>query len=482
MPSLPQNVGLPDRYRVVGPIADGGMASVWTAEDAKLERIVAIKILAPAFAAEPAARRRFTREARAAARVSDHPHVVTIFDIGDYDGTAFIVMEHFAGGTVAGRVRGAEPIAAGTALRWLEETASALDCAHGADIVHRDVKPANLLLDERGRLAVGDFGIASLAGEAQVTRAGEVLGTAAYLSPEQARGYPATAASDRFALGVVAYELLCGRRPFAGANATEQARARIAGVPAPPPAELGAAAGDALLRALAVDPQQRPVSAAALVAELRESLRVPARPPVHRTAGPEWHERPRFARESTPPPVPTPPGPGRRRLWRALSIAALVVVCLGLGAGAALITDNGNDGGEQGRRQAKRPTPLAHARAAAPTPAPRAAAVPPATATTPAVPASDTRTPSALNNAGFAMLPDDPADAVPLLRRAVDGFRASKATSDVDYAYALYNLGWALNLTGRHSEAIPYLEERLRISDFKRDVVEQELRTAKGAS
>src|SRR4051794_31910299 len=149
MSAVSQQVALPDRYRLVRHIANGGMASVWAAEDALLERLVAVKVLAPGYAADPVARRRFTREARAAARVSDHPHVVTVFDIGESTDDvpqAFIVMEHLAGGTVADRLRRPdEPVPTQTALRWLREAASALDAAHHADIVHRDVKPGNLL-------------------------------------------------------------------------------------------------------------------------------------------------------------------------------------------------------------------------------------------------------------------------------------------------------------------------------------------------
>ena len=140
--------------------------------------------------------------------------MVTVYDIGEHDGRPFMVMEHFSGGTVADRLRSGRDIPRALALRWLREAADALDCAHGHDVVHRDVKPANLLIDERGRLAVGDFGIATVATEASLTQTGQVLGTAAYISPEQARGHAATDASDRYALAVVAFELLTGRRPF----------------------------------------------------------------------------------------------------------------------------------------------------------------------------------------------------------------------------------------------------------------------------
>src|SRR3954470_23457687 len=301
MPALSQQIDLPPRYRVIRHIANGGMASVWAAEDAILERLVAVKVLAAGYAVDEAARRRFTREARAAARVSDHPNVVTIFDIGETSSPpaqAFIVMEYFAGGTVADRIRSGDPLPTPLVLQWLRQTASALDAAHAADIVHRDVKPGNLLLDENGRLAVGDFGIASLAGETAVTAAGQVLGTAAYLSPEQAKGWAATPASDRYSLAVVAYELLCGRRPFAGDTAIAQARARVESDPATATGTCDAAA-DVLRWGLAREPSERPASAAAFVDALDEALAEAAEPtrattvmaPVRRTHRPEWAER-----------------------------------------------------------------------------------------------------------------------------------------------------------------------------------------------
>ena len=302
MPALSQQVDLPPRYRVLRHIANGGMATVWAAEDAVLERLVAVKVLAAGYAADPSARRRFTREARAAARVSDHLNVVTIFDIGEMSSPptqAFIVMEHFAGGTVADRLKAGDPIPVPLALRWLRETASALDAAHAADIVHRDVKPGNLLLDENGRLAVGDFGIASIAGETAMTAAGQILGTAAYLSPEQARGRPATPASDRYSLAVVAFELLCGRRPFDGDTPMAQARARVEQEPAVPSGPC-AAAGDVLAWGLAREAADRPATAAAFVAALEDALGDAAQPTRVTTVMPRrvpgW-SRPRFRRE-----------------------------------------------------------------------------------------------------------------------------------------------------------------------------------------
>ena len=192
------------------------MASVWEAHDEVLDRAVAVKLLASHLSEDDRARQRFQREARAAAAVSNHPNVVTIYDVGEHDGRTFMVMELLTGGTVADKLRAGDRISPRTAMRWLRDAASALDAAHAADVVHRDVKPANMLLDDGGRLAIADFGIARLALEDQLTATGTVLGTAAYISPEQAVGDPATAASDRYALAVVAYELLDRAAPVRG--------------------------------------------------------------------------------------------------------------------------------------------------------------------------------------------------------------------------------------------------------------------------
>jgi eukaryotic-like serine/threonine-protein kinase len=540
MPALSQQqVDLPPRYRVVRHIANGGMATVWAAEDSVLERLVAVKVLAAGYAEDDAARRRFTREARAAARVSDQANVVTIFDIGEHDGTAFIVMEHFAGGSVADRLRGDGVIPVPLALRWLRETAGALDAAHAADIVHRDVKPGNLLLDENGKLGVGDFGIASLAGETQVTIAGQVLGTAAYLSPEQARGRAATPASDRFSLAVVAYELLCGRRPFVGDTPIAQARARVESDPITLTGHSPAAA-DALRWGLSRAPEDRPASASAFVDALEDALGPAAAPtgqmattrrgsgaefaptrvsrgssgrdaaPARRVSGPEWNDREneRFARDRTPVAVPVPAAAGAEAGFRrepvararsphrkAFMLAALTVGCIVVGAGAALIGDNGNDGGRAqatphatASRSQGAPAGNAVQRAAASEPsssAPAAtpsAATPAPTTTTASPAASDSRSPAALNNAGYAMLPGNPAGAVPLIQRAVDTFRSEGQTKSIDYVYSLYNLGWALRLAGRPADAIPYLQERLKLSSYKRGIVEQELKTAQAAA
>ena len=209
---MPDENILPPRYRSPRRIAYGGMGEIFRAEDEVLGRIVAIKVLAERYARDESLRARFTREALAAARLSAEPTAVTIFDVGEWQDRPFIVMEYLGGGSLEERLREGRPTVA-QALDWLEQAAAALDAAHRNGVVHRDVKPGNLLLDGEGGLRVADFGIASAAGMDSLTAAGTVLGTAGYLSPEQARGERATPASDRYALGVVAFELLTGHRP-----------------------------------------------------------------------------------------------------------------------------------------------------------------------------------------------------------------------------------------------------------------------------
>ena len=251
---------LPSRYTALKLVARGGMGEVYRATDTVLERPVAVKVLSDRYARDSEARTRFKREARAAARLSGELHVITVFDVGEHEERPFIVMEYLEGGSLhdklsAGRIEPHE------ALDWLGQAAGALDTAHRRGIVHRDVKPANLLLDRGGSLQVLDFGIASAAGSDALTLPGTVLGTAGYLSPEQARGEPATSASDRYALGVVAFELLTGRRPFAADTTLTEAFAH-ASAPIPRASAIAPTLNgdvDAVLaRALAKDPSRPP--------------------------------------------------------------------------------------------------------------------------------------------------------------------------------------------------------------------------------
>jgi len=202
------------------------MGEVYRATDSVLQRPVAVKLLSERYASDPDVRARFEREALTAARLSGARNVITVFDVGEHDDRPYIVMEYVEGGSVHDRLRRG-PVRREQALEWLEQTARALDQAHANGVVHRDVKPANLLLDADDNVHVTDFGIASAAGLDTLTLPGTVLGTAGYLSPEQAQGEAATPASDRYALGAVAFELLTGRRPFESETAATEAFAHV---------------------------------------------------------------------------------------------------------------------------------------------------------------------------------------------------------------------------------------------------------------
>jgi serine/threonine-protein kinase len=489
-------IDLPERYRVARHIASGGMATVWEAEDQLLSRVVAVKVLASQYASDAGARARFQREARTAAQVSGHAHVVTIYDIGEHHDEAFIVMEYFAGGTVADRLRGAreggEPIARETALRWLREAATGLDVAHDAGIVHRDVKPANLLLDAQDRLAVADFGIARLADDTQMTQTGQVLGTAAYISPEQALGQPAAAASDRYALAVVAYELLTGARPFTGTAPTAQAlqhardeppRASQA-TPGLPPA-----IDPVLARGLAKDPATRPASACELVDAIEQALGAGATPEPTRPIAATAPTRQAPARPAVVPIAPSPPPPAQdgaaprreqtaapaasRRRWRPSPglLGAIVVVCalvalvFALAGGNDPQSDSGTASGEGSATSDKART--------ATTPA--AAAEPQADQGQQTQTPQEADSPETLNARGKALSDNGRyADAVAPLRAAVDAYKQAGQTDGLPYAFALYNLAVALNRSGSPEQAIPLLRERLKY-DNQTETVQQEL-------
>jgi predicted Ser/Thr protein kinase len=315
------------------------MGEIYLAEDELLGRQVAVKLLAEHLSRDRAIRKRFKREALTAARLSGHPHIVTIFDVGECEGRPFIVMEYLSGGTLGQRARD-DRIEPRQMIDWLREAGGALDDAHHEGIVHRDVKPANLLLDSRDSVHVADFGIARVVDETTgMTASGTVMGTAGYLAPEQARGEPATAASDRYALGVVAYELLTGGRPFERGSATAEAAAHIH-EPVPPASERGvgipAAADRILERALAKDPRERYPSSRDFVRELCRALGLDEQPTqVIASAAPRTDgSRTEVGAAAAPVRVGPPRrAGGRRRSLVPLIVGALVV----LGGGGALL-------------------------------------------------------------------------------------------------------------------------------------------------
>jgi serine/threonine-protein kinase len=206
------------------------MAAVWEAEDRVLTRRVAIKVLHPHLAGDDAFRTRFRREAVAAAKLA-HPNIVTTYDTGRDADVAYIVMELVDGTTLARLLKAEGPLPVARAVDIAAQVADALACAHAHGVVHRDVKPANILLREDGHVKVADFGIAKAGAGNDLTRTGVVMGTAKYLSPEQVSGNPADAGSDVYALGIVLYEMLCGAPPFVGETELSTAVARLTAAP-----------------------------------------------------------------------------------------------------------------------------------------------------------------------------------------------------------------------------------------------------------
>ena len=246
------------RYRILRKLGAGGMANVYLAEDEDLGRRVAIKILNDRYANDDSFTERFRREAKSAASLS-HPNIVSIYDRGESEGRAYIAMEVVEGESLKELITttGALPLA--QAIDYAKQILSAVRFAHRHGIIHRDIKPHNILLDGEGRLKVTDFGIAR-AGPSQMTEVGSIMGTAQYLSPEQARGAPVTAASDLYSVGVVLYEMLTDKTPFTGETPIEIAMKHLNETPRPPSElrpEIPPELDQIVLRALAKDPHER---------------------------------------------------------------------------------------------------------------------------------------------------------------------------------------------------------------------------------
>ena len=261
-----------DRYELTARIAGGGMGEVWAAHDDVLGRDVAVKVLRGEHADDPAFLARFRTEARHAASLS-HPNIASVYDYGEVDGVSYLVMELVPGEPLSARLTRDGALAPAVAVPLLQQAATALQAAHAVGLVHRDVKPANLLITPQQQVKITDFGIARLGGDDPVTRTGEVMGTAQYLSPEQAMGQPATSASDVYSLGVVGYEMLAGRRPFEAESPVAIAMAHVSRKPDPLPATVPAPLAAVVLAALAKGPDDRPASAADFADALGRALR-----------------------------------------------------------------------------------------------------------------------------------------------------------------------------------------------------------------
>jgi eukaryotic-like serine/threonine-protein kinase len=342
------------RYRIIRKLGAGGMADVYLAEDQELGRRVAIKILNERHAADDSFIERFRREAKNAAGLS-HPNIVSIYDRGEAEGTYYIAMEFLDGRSLKELIVGRGPAPIKTAIDYARQILAAVGFAHRHGIVHRDIKPHNVLVGSEGRLKVTDFGIAR-SGASQMTEVGSIIGTAQYLSPEQARGAPVDQTSDLYSVGVVLYEMLTGQVPFTGDTPLEIAMKHLSEVPKPPSElrpEVPHDLDSVVLRALAKDPSERYQGADEMDADLARVLEgLPVDPDtetaatavlagsgVLATAPTSVLTKPTVAAPRTVPPGAGPPagyygyeGPPRRRrpIWPwVLSILLL------LAAGAA---------------------------------------------------------------------------------------------------------------------------------------------------
>ena len=258
---------LGDRYTLTGRIAAGGMAEVWSATDAVLGRMVAVKLLSPALSQSSTFLERFRAEARCCAAL-DRPNITTVFDYGEDDGSAYLVMELVAGQPLSQLISDRAPLSAQTTAAILIQAAHALEAAHRSGVVHRDVKPANILITAEGTAKLTDFGISRLVDTAPLTQTGVVLGTVQYLSPEQAMGQAATASSDIYALGVVGHEMLTGQVPFDTGTAVGTALAHINQQPPALPGTVPVGIREVIQAALAKNPSDRPPTAAAMARAL----------------------------------------------------------------------------------------------------------------------------------------------------------------------------------------------------------------------
>ncbi len=335
------------RYRLIAPLGEGGMATLWRAVDEQLDREVAVKILRSQYSSDTGFSARFKQEARAAGSLS-HPNIVSVFDYGTdaEDGSQYIVMQLVEGEDLSQLLAERGALAADDAVRVAIDVASALEAAHRRGIVHRDVKPGNILITDDGEVKVTDFGIARAVSEASMTVTGTTLGSVHYFSPEQARGDEVTGASDVYSLGIVLYEMLTGRRPFEADSAAGVALKRLTEDPPPPTAHrpgLPPGLVAIVMRALAREPANRFPDAGAFAEALRAWRRAPEQAPAAVVAPtpvrgePTVYVPPRVARPSdrvaVAPPPPRRPVAVRRRdegqPWWIWLLALLAIVLLG---------------------------------------------------------------------------------------------------------------------------------------------------------
>lgn len=323
------------RYRVEQELGRGGMAKVFKGTDEVLGRPVAIKVLAPQLADDQSYVARFRREAQAAARLN-HPNLVAVYDTGEDDGVKYIVMEYVEGKTLAEYLADGGRIMPDRAMEIAEDVCNALSVAHAAGIVHRDIKPGNIMLTPRGEVKVSDFGIARVPTTGDtVAQTVAVLGTASYLSPEQAQGQTVDRRSDVYSLGCVLYEMLTGQAPFVGDSPVTVASKHVLDTPLPPSKlnpDVSRELDAVVLKALAKNPANRYQTAEELRADLERARRnepVIATPLLAEPPGPQAAQVPTAQTTALLPPTRSSGGGGKR--WPGLLVALLILAVLGAG-------------------------------------------------------------------------------------------------------------------------------------------------------
>ncbi len=369
-----QGVSFGGRYELDSRIAIGGMGEVWEATDHVIGRTVAIKILKDEYMGDPGFLERFRAEARHAALVN-HEGIASVFDYGEENGSAFLVMELVPGEALSTILEREGSLSTDKTLDIVAQTAAALQAAHAAGLVHRDIKPGNLLITPDGRVKITDFGIARIADQVPLTATGQVMGTVQYLSPEQASGHPASPATDIYSLGIVAYECLAGKRPFTGESQVAIAMAQINDTPPALPATIAEPVRNFVMSMIAKKPEDRPATASA-VARAATALRrgdvagaaaiVPAiagsvpvdevtqllTPGALGTA-----EATRILPQAAPAADAEEPAPEKKKrspwTWPLIALIAILLLVLG----GTLFALFANPGGEPDRRRRRRARP-----------------------------------------------------------------------------------------------------------------------------
>jgi len=391
-----QGVSFGGRYELDSRIAIGGMGEVWEATDHVIGRTVAIKILKDEYMGDPGFLERFRAEARHAALVN-HEGIASVFDYGEENGSAFLVMELVPGEALSTILEREGHLSSDKTLDIVAQTASALQAAHAAGLVHRDIKPGNLLITPDGRVKITDFGIARIADQVPLTATGQVMGTVQYLSPEQASGHAASPSTDIYSLGIVAYESLAGKRPFTGESQVAIAMAQINDAPPPLPNTISEPVQNFVMSMIAKKPEDRPATASA-VARAATALRrgdlagaisiVPAiagSAPVDDvtqllTGGFAGDDATRVLPstallEGTDQTVDEPVEKKRKRspwTWPLIALIALLVIVLG-GTLFALLTDNDEGTPAETTSSTPRETPSSEPSSPTPEPEPTSA-------------------------------------------------------------------------------------------------------------